>query len=87
MTDYNQTRDAAGKVTSRYFQMLESLEDDDGLFPPFREWFYQTRDDPTHKPVVDFDWKTSDFTGWMENMIEYAYKEGYRQGVKDSGDK
>ena len=29
MSDYKQTRDAAGRVTSQYSQMLQNLNDDD----------------------------------------------------------
>ena len=32
MTDYKQTRDAAGIITSRYSKMLQSLSDYDGRF-------------------------------------------------------
>ena len=38
MSDYKQTRDAAGKVTTQYDKMLRSLNDDD-LKTALREWW------------------------------------------------
>jgi len=58
MSDYKQTRDAAGKVTSQYDKMLRSLDDDD-LVKRLRGWVRDIREGSTALWAMDQDLKAA----------------------------
>jgi rubrerythrin len=48
----------------------------------FEEWFYQTANED--RPVVWFDKLVSEYHSSVEGWIRHAYKEGYKQAMKDT---
>ena len=50
----------------------------------FEDWFYQTQNED--RPVVWFDKLVSEYHSSVERWIRHAYREGYKQGMKDAKD-